>query len=81
MGMSSNQCTQAPRGVVTERGNIMSPRYDWWGVQAIHPHKKDPFDVYVNRFPTEEKAREIMASLANEGYEYINLIKPEYLKG
>ena len=59
----------------------MSPRYDWWSVQGIHPDKKDPYDVYINRFPTEAKANAMKASLMEQGYEHITITPPDYLKG
>lgn len=58
----------------------MTPRYDWWQVQAVHPHKTEPFDIYINRFPSESKAREVMADLKEQGYEHINIIEPDHIK-
>lgn len=55
---------------------MTSPRFDWWEVQAIHPDKKDPFDVYVNRFPKKEQAEAMKETLAQQGYEYINILPP-----
>lgn len=59
---------------------MTTPRYDWWQVQAIHPDKTEPFDIYVNRFPTEKRAREVMADLTRQGYEHINLIEPDHVR-
>jgi hypothetical protein len=59
---------------------MTSRQHDWWQVQAIHPHKTEPFDIYINSFPTEARAREVMASIKEEGYEHINLIEPDRVK-
>ncbi len=59
---------------------MTSPRYDWWQVQAIHPDKKEPFDTYINRFPTEAKAEEKKLELEKQGYEHINIIPPDHIR-
>lgn len=59
----------------------MTPRFDWWQVQAIHPHKTEPFDIYINRFPTETRAREVMEDLMRQGYQHINILPPANPRG
>ena len=55
----------------------MTPRKDWYQVQAVHPHKVDPFNIYINRFPTQAKAEEQRDKLEKEGYEHIHILPPE----
>ncbi len=59
---------------------MASPRYDWWQVQATHPHKTEPFDIYINRFPSKARALEVMDDLKKQGYEHINLIEPDNVR-
>lgn len=59
---------------------MTSPRYDWWQVQAIHPDKKEPFDVYINRFPTLAQAEAQKLELEKQGYENINIIEPDAVR-
>lgn len=59
---------------------MTSPRYDWWQVQAIHPDKKDPFDLYINRFPTKAKAEAQKLELEKQGYQHINIIEPDTVR-
>lgn len=59
---------------------MTSPRYDWYQVQAIHPDKKEPFDVYINRFPTLAQAEAQKLELEKQGYENINIIEPDHIR-
>ena len=58
----------------------MSPRYDWWGVQAIHPDKAEGYDVYIRRFPSLADALRKMPELEAEGYRHVKLIEPDHIK-
>lgn len=49
---------------------------DMWRVEAIHPHKIDPFDTYINHFSTSEKADACKAELERQGYEHITITPP-----
>lgn len=46
-------------------------------VQAIHPDKKEPFDIYINYFTTLSLAKEAAAVLLDQGYDHITISPPE----
>ncbi len=60
---------------------MASPRYDThYEVSGFHPDKKEPFDFYINFFPTENLALECKQILEQQGYEHINIVPPRGLK-
>lgn len=56
---------------------MTTPRYDThWEVSGYHPDKREPFDLYINFFPTEARALEVKEELIRQGYEHINIVPP-----
>jgi hypothetical protein len=60
---------------------MTSPRYGThYTVQGIHPDKKDPFDRFINYYPTREKAVAAKAEIEQQGFEHVTITPPAALK-
>ena len=47
-----------------------------WRVEGTHPYKTEPFDVYINFYTSEVKAKEAAEEIKRQGYEHIHITPP-----